>query len=321
MKSLRKRSIHSGSAARHRAGFTLIELLVVIAIIAVLVALLLPAVQQAREAARRSSCKNNLKQIGLALHNFNDTYRELPPGVRSAWGMSWTWDILPYLEQPAVYELMPTDPLSDAGSWTGTDPRSLGLIQIARTDVPVFHCPSQPGRTVEENSVNGLSERVKNNYLANAGNAQTDNNGPTGMDNSDGMFTADRYNVTKPNLPKRLDDVIDGLSNTLMAAESIYLLDSAQGCGICDRFLFYHMNADSGNGSDFSEVLGSTYYVINSKQVNNTERELSYSSYHTGGINALLGDGSVRFVSENIDLVNVWRALGSINGKETIGDF
>ncbi len=171
MKSFRKKSVCSKSAARKRAGFTLIELLVVIAIIAVLVALLLPAVQQAREAARRSSCKNNLKQLGLAFHNFNDTYRELPPGVRSAWGMSWTWDILPYLEQPAVYELMPDDPLSDSGHWGGTDARSLGLIQITRTNVPVFHCPSQPGNQSEENDVNGLTGCVKNNYLANAGNA------------------------------------------------------------------------------------------------------------------------------------------------------
>jgi prepilin-type processing-associated H-X9-DG protein len=140
------------------------------------------------------------------------------------------------------------------------------------------------------------------------------------MDNSDGMFTADRWSGT-PVKPKRLADVIDGLSNTLMAAESVYLLDAGQGCNICDRFLFYHMNADSGTGSDFSEALGSTYYPINSKEVNTTERELSYSSYHTGGINALLGDGSVRFVSENIDLVNVWRALGSIHGNEVIGEF
>jgi prepilin-type N-terminal cleavage/methylation domain-containing protein/prepilin-type processing-associated H-X9-DG protein len=321
MKSYRRPSTRSQSKFEAQKGFTLIELLVVIAIIAVLVALLLPAVQQAREAARRSSCKNNLKQLGLAFHNFNDTYRELPPGIRTAWGQSWTWDILPYLEQTAVYEIMPDDPLSDSGHWGGTDARSLGLIEITRTNVPVFHCPSQPGNQVEMNDVNGLTGRVKNNYLASAGNATTDNNAATGMDNSDGMFTADRYNVTKPNQPKRLDDVIDGLSNTLMAAESIYLLDAAQGCNICDRFLFYHMNSDSGNGSDFSEVLGSTFYVINSKQTNNTERELSYSSYHTGGVNALLGDGSVRFISENIGLDNVWRALGSINGKEVIGEF
>jgi len=316
------RSASATDQSTNRQGFTLIELLVVIAIIAVLVALLLPAVQQAREAARRTSCKNNLKQLGLAFHNFNDTYSELPPGIRSGWGQSWTWDILPYLEKTNVYEIMPDDPLSDSGSWGGTDARSLALIQIARTDVPVFHCPSQPGDPIERADVNGLEDRVKSNYLASAGNAQTDNNGATGMDQSDGMFTADRYNVSEPVLPKRLDDVIDGLSNTLMAAESIYLLDSAQGCDICDRFLFYHMNSDSGNGGDFSEALGSTYYPINNfSEQNNTARELSYSSYHTGGINALMGDGSVRFVSQNVELVNIWRAIGSVNGKETIPEF
>lgn len=312
---------HQQQSQKDRSGFTLIELLVVIAIIAVLVALLLPAVQQAREAARRSSCKNNLKQFGLAMHNFNDTYRELPHGVRRLWGQSWTWDVLPYLEQPAVYDIMPDDPLSDSGWWGGTDQRSLDLIEIVRTDVAVFHCPSQPGDSIESANINGLTGRVKNNYLANAGNAQNDNTGANSMEQSDGMFTADHPATNPPVHPKRLDDVIDGLSNTLMMAESVYLLDAQQGCNICDRYLFYHMNADSGNGSDFSEALGSTFYKINSKATNNTERELSYSSYHTGGINALLGDGSVRFVSENIDLISVWRAIGSIDGKEVVGEF
>ncbi|HIE97064.1 MAG TPA: DUF1559 domain-containing protein, partial [Fuerstia sp.] len=88
-----------------KRGFTLIELLVVIAIIAILIALLLPAVQQAREAARRTQCKNNLKQLALAMHNYHDVNLSLPIGVHAAWGQSWTWAVLPYVEHKALFDV------------------------------------------------------------------------------------------------------------------------------------------------------------------------------------------------------------------------
>lgn len=306
---------------RHRRGFTLIELLVVIAIIAVLVALLLPAVQQAREAARRASCKNNLKQIGLAFHNYHDTHRTLPIGVHARWGMSWTWAILPYLEQTALYEVMPS-PQNDDGWWGGTDQRSLDLIQIAQTPMEIYRCPSQPGGAQESQNINGLSGRAKLSYLASAGNAQHDNLGVGGMGRGDGIFQAIAMGANNPRgKVTRFRDVTDGLSTTVFAGEAEYLLDAAQGCNICDRFLFYHMNADSGGGHDFSEVLGSTLYKINTNATNNDERENAYSSYHTGGAHVLMGDGTVRFISENIDLVQVWQALGSRNGGEVVGNY
>lgn len=307
---------------RKRRGFTLIELLVVIAIIAILVALLLPAVQQAREAARRTQCKNNMKQLGLAMHNYHDTNKSLPLGVHAAWGMSWTWAILPYLEQTAVYNIMP-DPVSDSGWWGGTDQRSLDLIRLAQTGMPTFLCPSQPNGPREGRNINGLARRGMLSYLACAGgDAQHDNLGTNGMDRSNGLFHAVRMNTNSPRgRTFRLRDVIDGLSNTVLIGEAEYLLDAKKGCNICDRYLFYHMNADSGNGSDFSEVLGSTYYSINPDAQNNAERECAFGSFHTGGANILLGDGRIRFVSENIDLVDVWRALGSRDGGEVVGEF
>jgi len=303
-----------------RSGFTLVELLVVIAIIGILVALLLPAVQAAREAARRMSCSNNLKQLGLALHNHHDTNKALPPGVQAAWGHSWTLHILPFMEQDNLYDIAPK-PFNDAGWWDGTDARSLALARLARTPVPLFKCPSSPTQKTESRDINGLEGRATNNYLACAGgNATNDNNGSGGMDRSNGMFNAKRYNVSRPDEPYPFANCIDGLSNTVLVAEAEYLVSAEMGCNICDRYLFYHMNADSGNGSDFSEALGSTYYPINTEAVNNSERECAYASYHPSGINVCFGDGSVRFVSESID-IQIWRGAGSRNGKEVLGDF
>ncbi len=308
------------SHRRRRAAFTLVELLVVIAIIGILVALLLPAVQAAREAARRMQCSNNLKQIGLALHNHHDTYKRLPPGMQAAWGHSWTLHILPFMEQEPLYDVCP-QPFNDSGHWGGTDARSIGLIRLAQTPVPTFRCPSSPTPARESRNINGLANRAINNYLACAGgDAQHDNNGSGGMEASNGLFNAQRYNVALPREPYRFADAIDGLSNTLFVAEAEYLVDNGRGCDICDRYLFYHMNADSGNGSDFSEVLGSTFYPINTDARNNSERECAYASSHAGGINACLADGSVRFVAETIDL-QIWRGLGSRNGGEPIDEY
>lgn len=305
---------------RRLRGFTLIELLVVIAIIAILIALLLPAVQQAREAARRVECRNKLKQIGLALHNYHDVNQTFPIGVHAGWGQSWTWAVLPYLEQTAVFDVMPT-PINDAGAWTGSDPRSQALIQIARTAVPVFYCPSQPGGPRESANINGLAGRAMSTYVACAGgDAQNDNLGANGMDRSNGLFHAIQMNVNNPlGRVFRFRDVTDGTSNTVMGGEVEYQLDTSK-CGICDRYLFYHMNADSGNGSDFSEVLGSTFYPINARE-SQTARESGFGSFHEGGAMILMADGTVRFVSENIDLQDVWRALGSRQGQEVVGEF
>lgn len=311
--------ILSGSPRKNR-GFTLIELLVVIAIIAILVALLLPAVQQAREAARRSQCKSNLKQLGVAMHNYHDVNNSLPIGVHARWGQSWTWAVLPYVDQAALFEVMPS-PINDNGWWGGTDQRSLDLISIARTPVATFLCPTQPNGPREAQNINGLSNRAMSTYLACAGgNARNDNLGTNGVDRSDGLFHAVDMSGG-PGRTFKFSDITDGLSNTVLVGEAEYLLSASKGCSICDRYLFYHMNADSGAGSDFSEVLGSTFYSINPDATNNAERECAFGSFHTGGANILFADGKVKLMSDNVDLAGVWRPLGSRRGGELIGDF
>lgn len=311
---------------RQRAAFTLIELLVVIAIIAILISLLLPAVQKVRDAAAKTQCSNNLKQLGIAMHAYNDDFHHLPVGVSARWGFSWSLDILPYIEQSNLHKVAPK-PLNDSGWWGGGDSRSRALQVLVRTPVKTFRCPASDAPDRESRSINGLTNRATTNYLACAGgNAQNDNLGANGMENSNGYFNAVVFpsaggtTTFPPPRTIKLTSATDGTSSTVLIAEAEYLVDANRGCNICDRYLFYHMNSDSGTGSDFSEMMGSTFYRINTTATNNSERECAFASSHTGGINVCFGDGSIRFVNENIDL-NTWRALGSRNGGEVTGDF
>lgn len=295
-----------------RRGFTLVELLVVIAIIGVLVGLLLPAVQAAREAARRMSCSNNMKQLGLAMHTYHDTNNSLPIGAYARWGQSWTWPILPYIEQDALYEVMP-NPLNDSGWWGATDARSLALIEISRSFTPTYICPSQPNGPRERRNINGIAGRAMSSYLGNAGNAANDN---AAMRDSDGVFNAVGMLQTRfPDfgMAYKFRDITDGLSNTLLVGEAPYDLDDTRDCNICDRYLHYHPNFDSGTGSDFSEVMGSTLFPINTVDdltASATAREISFGSFHPAGGNFALADGSVRFVTDSIDLVT-WQNVGA----------
>lgn len=312
-----------------RRAFTLVELLVVIAIIGILVALLLPAVQSAREAARRMQCNNNLKQIGLAMHNYHDSFRSFPFGAAGGWGHGWHAYILPYVEQQGLYRIVPW---TDLGWWSGTDANSDALRQLARSAIQTYKCPSDPAPSHESRRVNGLADRAIGSYLGNAGgNLLTDNctaTGKIGPRNSNGILLV--YNMvsgTKQEEPPRLASVIDGTSNTLLVAESPYSIDG-EYCTWCDRYYGYHMNIDSSGGSDYSECLGSTYYPINTSFSHDLEtfpkngfaRELAFGSYHAGGCNSVLTDGATRFVVESID-IDVWRSVGSRNGAEVFGQW
>ena len=287
-------------------GFTLVELLVVIAIIGVLVALLLPAVQAVREAGRRLQCQHHLRQIALAMHAYHDTHRRFPYGVNAGWGHSWSAHLLPYVEQAALAEQIPW---TERGWWRGTDPYSRSLQQLVRTRIPLFRCPSQGDPLTAD--LNQMTQRYVTNYLACAGSDAThDNLGPHGMDQSNGMFRAALFN-RQPQPPTRISEVIDGTTHTVMLGEATFVVNEAAGCWICDRFYLYHPNADSGDGMDFSEALGSTYYPSNLRTGSEQRRELAFSSYHPGGVQVAHADGSTHFFQDSSDLA-VWHALGSM---------
>lgn len=311
-----------------RKAFTLIELLVVIAIIAVLIALLLPAVQQAREAARRSQCKNNLKQIGLAMHNYHDAHNTLPPGyidMRGHPGNNWTasndnhghwaWSalILPYVELGAIYNNW------NVGNATVVE----ALSSFAAKPQSVFTCPSNSDAPklhtmVGKGILGGQSSPPDGtflplpvtNYLAVNGNtnvrAYARGDGRDGTLGAIGAF----YRDSKV----RLSNITDGTSNTLLVGERAYRLRKI------DRYAgtLYAVRDRDGNGPAASDqggiandqglvtIVGSSLWPINHSVPDPDSNRFNpaFSSLHTGGAHFLLADGSVRFVSENIELKN-----------------
>lgn len=295
-----------------RNGFTLIELLVVIAIIAILVALLLPAVQQAREAARRSSCKNNLKQIGLALHNYHDVHNVLPPGYlryansASTWsGPGWGWGvmILPQIEMTGMYDALRIDErvLSDDAS----------VLQYTQQNIPVFRCPSMPGGPTNEALISstGTEGHALASYKGVFGDFNTQYNDPDDdcskligscISGGNGAFSA--------NSSVRFRDITDGLSNTVIIGEVPYEINGAvnsSGTKIDYHGAVWAGVSDEASQSNVAVIQtlrgrtgsgGMDYYY----RVNGTSAR-AFGSHHDGGAQFLMGDGAVRFISENLD--------------------
>ena len=288
-----------------RRAFTLIELLVVIAIIAILIALLLPAVQQAREAARRSSCKNNLKQIGLAMHNYNDVHTILPMGMNSQVYSPFV-SVLPYLEQTNLqniydFDLYYSDPINLAAI-NQTIPVFLCPTMVLPRAVPLVAC-NEPGGPTSYGASMGLSEGSSSG---------------TGVA-PDGMFPGRNYALTKPT---RFRDVTDGLTNTIMCGEFNYqLADYTWSSYTCASDPSTHGTSRWGGhrwGGGYPGVaLGDTSGDFN---VNLNANRSTWRSDHVGGAHFLLGDGAVRFVSENID-ADTLDALATKSGGEVIGEF
>lgn len=309
---------------RDRRGFTLVELLVVIAIIGILVALLLPAVQAAREAARRMQCSNNLKQIGLAMHNYHDVYRALPIGTNGyvanrGWGngrdgWSWVARILPQIEQNSIYDQL--DRLTGAinGSPTaGGDLRTGHLSAMT--------CPSESEDFEEVGIANWQSPL--HNYVACFGNTRFDAANHGGVTGQKGLFEIDRSAAFR--------DCTDGLSNTLLLSEiitpeevniwgSIGRTAVSQGAG------FTTFNTPNSASNDISNRcytrLSGSMPVLCTDVGDDDWRQNVYAprSWHPGGVMVTLGDGSTRFISETINL-NTWRGRGTRNGGEVLGEF
>jgi len=315
-----------------RPGFTLIELLVVIAIIAILVALLLPAVQQAREAARRSSCKNNLKQIGLALHNYHDTFNTFPPGfigsrsggiTGDGFGTGWAWGtfILPALEQSALYDQLAPGVLSGSSCGDGSlCPQDAAQLVFLRTVIPTYLCPSNSGqkpvhsRVKDTRTDNAAVEIGMSNYIGNAGISDL-NCRWTAMD---GIFFS--------NSNIRMRDINDGTSNTLLVTER----DAVQHPGDRPNGNQQHMGAnwagvsypgcDRQNENHYA-VLNfafATFGEINGSATRRDMREAA--SLHAGGVQILNCDGSTRFLSENISL-GLYQNLANRRDGNVLGEY
>ncbi|WP_013628915.1 DUF1559 domain-containing protein [Rubinisphaera brasiliensis] len=339
-----------------RRGFTLIELLVVIAIIAILVALLLPAVQQAREAARRSSCKNNLKQLGLAMHNYHDVHNTLPPGYVDMRGHAgnnwasvgdddghWAWSamLLPYVELSTLYDTLNV----------GDTPASTAMAQHRdemQQSHPVFRCPSDAGAPnthnpsvdpgyaidVQPGDVNrGLpvTNYVVSNNIAGRRLYQA-TNPRVGTTGAVGAFYRDSKTQFR--------DITDGTSNTILVGERAwkfggYTMSAGTLLALRDQLNGGPTANDNAAGYTDSNqgwmtVAGTVRYPINPILTSNTSSlNQAFSSHHDGGAQFVLADGSVRFISENADLKNdgAWdtnstlERLVAIQDGDVVGEF
>ena len=312
-------------------GFTLIELLVVIAIIGVLVGLLLPAVQQAREAARRSSCSNNIKQQGLAIHNFIDTNKKFPNGWDDI-GFLWSGAILPFAEQNNLHSQIQ---FAENKNWASANEAILEVV------IPMYRCPSMP--VPEHISNSGVPERVPASYGGVAGSdiysddSSTIRNAPTdarAMQQvpQNGIFWGAQSSAKQDWVNEsaayqkggvKLKQVTDGLTNTLMIGERYtdpgYTKDGqgmdywSVGSSQIDSF-----NWGTRGGTEFTEACGSTAVKINARRdpsLHGTWMEISFGSYHPSGATFGCADGSTKFISDSVDQV-IYQGMGSVNGGE-----
>lgn len=323
---------------RRRLGFTLIELLVVIAIIAILIALLLPAVQQAREAARRSTCKNNVKQLALALHNYHETYSTFPQGQSKDFnshccGGNWRVHILPFIEQENLYKQ--TD---YSGEWSiaGNTNWGRNTTHFNGVIVSAFLCPSSTLDPLDTSVINNPLKHMVHHYVGISGALEVGSGSNItcdygGVVRGNGILGVNRHS--------KFRDIKDGTSNTIIIAEQSarVLVDNDNknltsnyyggwsgyaGGWNTDRTgrphwgagttcLRYRINLGNGTNVSSAAIPGAD---------NTWDFNTIINSFHTGGIHVGLGDGSVRFISENINWITLNR-LCSMDDGQTIGEF
>ncbi len=325
--------------ARGSRGFTLIELLVVIAIIAILISLLLPAVQQAREAARRMQCKNNLKQLGLALHNYESTFTVFPPG---SLGFPYVWSahaqLLPYVDQANVENLFNYDvPPLTAFNFGAFDPAEVAKNDTAaQTNLPLMVCPSDRER-VPASIYGGISYPACNGSGVN-GTSDTDDGSNA---NADGVIFA-LSGI-------RFRDVTDGTTNTVVFGEQL-LGDGENSMPDDEDYRYRHVELPSGTqttvvacepatapawsgkrgsiwvNGHLADTMYNHWYTPNYKDAPDCHNGfhnfalVSARSAHTGGVQVALLDGSCRFVGESVDL-SIWRAVATRAGGEVVGEW
>jgi prepilin-type N-terminal cleavage/methylation domain-containing protein/prepilin-type processing-associated H-X9-DG protein len=313
-------------ARRRTRGFTLIELLVVIAIIAVLIALLLPAVQSARAAARRIQCTNNLKQFGLAMHNFHESRGTFPPGATSSPRLPWSFWVLSFLEQQVMNNALNInanfyDPVQQT---------------VCQSTISNYLCPSDVGNPTYY--LSKFPQRHKGNYVVNWGNANYNQGAPNPQTGPAGTVTVFRgpFRVNSPTngpTPFSVADVIDGTSGTMMMSELIATVNSSSTSSdirgdiwsdsVCGS-MFLAYTAPNSKTPDFLNSKGDCQYpfqtnppcvggVSDPKQGYYTAAR----SFHPGGVNVLFCDGSVKFVKDTISL-DTWRSLSTKDAGEVV---
>ena len=289
-----------------KRGFTLIELLVVIAIIAVLIALLLPAVQQAREAARRSQCKNNLKQIGLALHNYHDTHRVFPFGRSASLGTVAEVMLLPYIDQAPLYNKFNfSTGFNSSPNW-----------DVSLTVLPAYLCPSNPqtegcnwtGGTNPAPGSNANEDSARTHYMpiSDSGEGRP-RSGSVVMTNGNGMFHFQSKIGTR--------DIIDGTSNTVAFCEII-----GQGPGRYDGVAWACYSDGIGVANGINAPWKSAVGLPLAHTTWDAGTFSGPASYHEGGCHFVFADGAVRFLSENMNLGTL-QALATVAKMDIPGEF
>jgi prepilin-type N-terminal cleavage/methylation domain-containing protein len=308
---------------RERRGFTLVELLVVIAIIGILIALLLPAVQAAREAARRTQCSNNLKQLGLALHNYHSAHKSFPPGgitklplsncllngdPASDNGPNWAILILPQLEDQARYDQYDFKATFAGTHWVNT----AANFPVQFIPNPKFHCPSDS---------NSRSDSTNTNYYGCQGGGDT----PVCTAPADSRRVFFHNGIFHNNSAIQIAHIRDGTTNTFLLGETKYAphIDGHDAYTSWDTGLRVW-----GNGGEFAFPSGlcAAMEGINSSDFNSTTGwpahvcTSTFGSTHPGGCHFVMADASVQYVSEHMDLI-IYRGLGARADRLPIGGF